>query len=362
MKADPQYRSLMEKHGYVAEDVSLERITEMEREEMLGHVRKAIYQVNNMTGQRKSNTEQKFDRDMMELLITNMQAAEVYSPPRVAAMARTMGLKAGWSLDLATQDHDGRPWNFNALEMRNRAVRKIIEDQPWILIGSPMCTAFSDMNRINYSRMPKEGVAARMAYGRSHLELCAKLYAIQWEAGRYFLHEHPAEASSWQEECILKILKKQGVVNVVGDQCRYGLTSTEKHRTGLARKRKGFMTNSVCVAKRLEKRCPNKCNYQPHWHVRLENGRTRVAQEYPADLCKAICKGIMEQMETNRKGEFFIANIDQDGQATSKQLLSAQRELKSRRRMVEEEDEQNIMEAYDDVSGAQLDAKKGTAS
>ena len=47
MTGDPQYRSLMEKHGYDTEDRSLELVTEVQREEMLGHVRKALYQVNN---------------------------------------------------------------------------------------------------------------------------------------------------------------------------------------------------------------------------------------------------------------------------------------------------------------------------
>ena len=67
--------------------------------------------------------------------------------------------------------------------MRNRAAREGITDQPLFFIGSPMCIAFSTMNRIYYSRMAKEEVEARMAHGRSHLEFCVKLYAVQWKAG-----------------------------------------------------------------------------------------------------------------------------------------------------------------------------------
>ena len=158
----------------------------------------------------------------MEMLIANIQVAEIYSLPRVAALARSMGLRAGWIFDLTTIDADGKHWDCNQMEMRNRAVRRVLTDQPLFLIGSPMCIAFSAMNRINYSRMDKAEVEAKMAYGRSHLEFCAKLYAIQWKAGRYFLHEHPASASSWEEECIKKILKAEGVEKVIGDQCQYG--------------------------------------------------------------------------------------------------------------------------------------------
>ena len=358
MKDDPQYRSLMEKHGIAHESSSLEMISEVEREEMLGHVRKAIYQVNNMPTRQKSDTERKLDKAMMELLIANMQVAEVYSPPRVTAMARAIGLRAGWSLDLTTRDSDGRLWGFNELEMRNRAIRKIASDKPLFLVGSPMCTAFSSINRINYARMEKEEVEARMAYGRRHLEFCAKLYTIQWRSGRYFLHEHPAEASSWEEKCITGILKKQGVLRVVGDQCRYGLTSNDGYRTGPARKRTGFMTNSVCLAKQLEKRCRNRPGHEVHCHVRLENGRIREAQKYPPELCKAICRGIMEQIEADRRGEFLIANIDQEHKASSQQLRDAQKEIQSKYRTIEEEQDTMEMEAFDDVSGAMLDPKK----
>ena len=118
------------------------------------------------------------------------------------------------------------------------------------------------------------------------------------------------------------------------------------------------MTNSVCVAKRLEKRCPNRAGHEVYHHVRLENWLTRKAQEYPPELCRAICKGIIEQLEADRRGEFFIGSIDKHQTASSEQLKNAQKELQQRYRVVEEEDEEAGMEAYDDVSGAQLDPKQ----
>ena len=39
---------------------------------------------------------------------------------------------------------------------------------------------------------------------------------------------------------------------------------------------------------------------------------TAAAAEYPPELCTASCKCIQEHFETDRKGEFFIANIDQE--------------------------------------------------
>ena len=62
---------------------------------------------------------------MVKHLLAKMEVAEVYSPPRVTEMARKMGLRAGWALDLTMEDHDGRTWDLTSLAMRYRAVRKL---------------------------------------------------------------------------------------------------------------------------------------------------------------------------------------------------------------------------------------------
>ena len=39
------------------------------------------------------------DQTMLNMLINEIQVAEVYSPPRVVQMANRMGMRGGWSLD-----------------------------------------------------------------------------------------------------------------------------------------------------------------------------------------------------------------------------------------------------------------------
>ena len=112
---------------------------------------------------------------MLKMLRSKMEVAEVYSPPRVAAMVAKMGPRQGWSHDLTTTDDDGRQWDFDSVDMRNRAVRKLLKDKPLVLIGSPMCGPFSSMNQINYSRMDAAEVAQKIEYGRRHLQFCTKL-------------------------------------------------------------------------------------------------------------------------------------------------------------------------------------------
>ena len=286
-----------------------------------------------------------------------VEVADVYSPPRVTKMAEQMGLRSGWALDLTTCDDDGRAWNFDQLEMRNRAVRQLLRDEPILFIGSPMCTAFSQMNNINYSRMDPREVARRKEYGRKHFEFCTKLYDMQWSAGRYFLHEHPAEASSWKERCIVEFMRKHGVTRVNGDQCQYGLTTTANGVTGPARKNTGFMTNSPCIARQLNRKCPNRNGWQEHKHIHLEGGRTRAAQVYPPELCKAICNGLSEQLQADRDGQFMLANVEASTTTSSGELKKAAEELKKKYRTVEEDLDEQMEEAWDDVSGAQLDPK-----
>ena len=50
----------------------------------------------------------------------------------------------------------------------------------------------------------------------------SELYRIQAKAGRYFLHEHPAYASSWQTEIIESIMNDDFVIKAACDQCQYG--------------------------------------------------------------------------------------------------------------------------------------------
>eukprot|EP00973_Karenia_brevis_P071117 9880493-Karenia_brevis.AAC.1 len=123
---------------------------------------------------------------------------EIYSPPRVTQQAKLYTLKPGWSLDLTTVDENGEPWDFNKIHMKNKAIRKIIQDEPMLVIGSPMCTNFSQLMNINWSRMSQEDVQKRWEEAVMHIEFCAFIYKLQAEHGRYFLHEHPLGATSWQ--------------------------------------------------------------------------------------------------------------------------------------------------------------------
>lgn len=224
----------------------------------IAHVQSKIQnELANVHKSKNNNLGAQLKKVMLNMLINNMQVAEIYNPPRVVEMANKMGLRGGWILDLTTNEDDGVPGDFNDSRMRNRAIRKILQDKPLVLIGSSTCTAYNSMNRINYSKIPREEMNARLAHARKHLEFCIQLYKIQWRNGRYFVHEHPEGASSWDEALMKRLMNKQGVHRVVGDQCQYGLRSTDEKGEAPARKRTRFFTNAMCGPK-IESKMPQQ--------------------------------------------------------------------------------------------------------
>ena len=356
MKGDPEYKRLLEKHGYAMALDHMELRTKERLQEINHNIQGAIDEIEKKVAREVHGVKlAQLDRTMRILLFEQMDVVEVYSRPRIANMAEQMGFRAGWGLDITTCNETGEPWDFNCPRMRNEAVRTLLRDKPRLSIGSQMCGPFSSINNLNYARMIEEEKHERISYGRKHLEFCCKLYEIQWREGRYFMHEHPQSASSWHEGCIKRLLHRHGVVRVVGDQCQFGLTSYDGYRRGFAHKRIGFLTNSPCIAKRVSLRCPNTKTNKKHDHVILINGSAKAAQEYPLGLCQAVCKGLIEQIEADKFGQFLIAEVNKDGEGKADQMNSEAKQLKEKHPTVEEDNGEELELAWDDVSGAKLD-------
>ena len=148
-----------------------------------------------------------------------------------------------------------------------------------------------------------------------------------------------------------KLMKKHVVIRAVGDQCMYGLKSKDDKGEGFARKRTGFLTNSVCVAKRLSKMCPNRNGFQVHRHVRVECGRTRVAQVYPQELCRQMCKGIQEQVEADRQGCYLLAQVGSVDGTNRQEMRREANQITTKYRTVEENNDEELQRAWDDVTG-----------
>ena len=186
----------------------------------------------------------------LELYGAGHHVIEVYSPPRVTSWAAKMRMAPGLALDLTCKDDDGLPWDFNNPDKVRKAKKLIQDTKPLLLLGSPMCSAFSTMNNINFSRMSPQDVEEVVQYGKRHLEVCLDLYRTHMRNKLYFLHEHPATARSWKLEEVQRIMNRKDVRTVTGDMCRFGMKmEDEQGELKAVRKRTKFMTNAPEIAK-----------------------------------------------------------------------------------------------------------------
>ena len=90
------------------------------------------------------------------------------------------------------------------------------EQQPFLLIGSPPCTPYFQIQAINKARRDPKDVERELIAGRVHIDFCCALYRRQIARGANFLHEHPPGASSRKEPRIQAILQHKGVRRVRG--------------------------------------------------------------------------------------------------------------------------------------------------
>ena len=157
-----------------------------------------------------------------------------------------------------------------------------------LLVGSPMCTAFSTWQRINNKIRDPYVVACEKKRAVMHLEFCIELYREQLRHGRYFLHEHPAYATSWQEEAMRGLMGEQGVETATCDQCMYGCKSAD----GMpVKKPTMFLTNAPELAKRLRTRCKGRGGLCTRpgggQHAQCRGKTARLAAVYDFKLCRA---------------------------------------------------------------------------
>ena len=130
-----------------------------------------------------------------------------------------------------------------------------------------------------------------------HLAWCCKLYARQIERGAYLLHEHPANATSWQQDCVVEVLRRPGVKRIVSDQCQL---AQETEAGDPIKKPTGFLSNAEKFLDVLERRCFGRdgmCSRRRGGRHALCHGKVaRRAAIFQAEFCEAIVRGVQRQM------------------------------------------------------------------
>ena len=192
---------------------------------------------------------------------------EIFSPPRFTKRANSFGLKPGYAIDLETSRGNGERWDLTN-KTHQKDLEAILNDEdPYLLTGSPPCEAFSLLQGLNKNKVPKEVRQQKLKEGRDKLKISIKYYNDRRKKGRYFLHEHPAHATSWREPEMVELTNQKDVYVVEGPMCRWGMKSRDASGIGYVRKPTRWATNSWELAKVLQSDCPNKGKDSKAWHT-----------------------------------------------------------------------------------------------
>ena len=150
-----------------------------------------------------------------------------------------------------------------------------------------MCREFCTLQALGRAKSSdKFALDCSYAEALVHIRFVCELYAEQVAGGRYFLHEHPAGASSWQLRCTQEMLQSPGCQRVNGDQCMSGAEIQSGQDKGQpVDEPTGFMTNSDEVARALNIRCTGSgglCSRRAGGqHIMFSGKHAREAAKYP---------------------------------------------------------------------------------
>ena len=165
-----------------------------------------------------------------------------------------------------------------AIDLTRESVRQqvredIDREDPLMLLGAPPCTVFSPMQNINQKHHVGEAWEKRKQDGMDLLLFAIQCYWDQIERGMFFLHEHPATASSWDVVEVMELAAHPGVHIVTSDTCRWGMRvrdeiPEDQGQPYLVKKPTIWMTNCKPMAELLSLQCDGGHSHEiRRWNI-----------------------------------------------------------------------------------------------
>ena len=108
-----------------------------------GHATSSVNATEIRVVKNKGERERDEESRIIAALARGVDITEVFSPKRVTQVCKKYGLTPGESMDLSTG------WDFDRGEDRRQAVKHIKEENPMVVIGSPPCTVFSQLQTMS---------------------------------------------------------------------------------------------------------------------------------------------------------------------------------------------------------------------
>ena len=112
----------------------------------------------------------------------NFKVAELFCRNRFGDAAVSVGFERGLAVNHATR------WDMRVEEQMKEVEQRVRDEEPLLLIGSPMCGAFSTLIDLSQAGKPRE-VKHKNLVERcvTHLKFCFRMYETQRNAGKIVL-------------------------------------------------------------------------------------------------------------------------------------------------------------------------------
>lgn len=153
---------------------------------------------------------------ILSAVLRGVDIMEIFSPPRVTEVCKKYSLELGESLDLKTG------CDLSDRGEQRRARQLVRARAPYLIICSPSCTKLSHLQHLNEAINGPESpekIEIELEQAKEHVRFCVGRMREQLAAGRHFLFEHPAWASSWSLPELHSLAETPGVLWQRADQC-----------------------------------------------------------------------------------------------------------------------------------------------
>ena len=200
-------------------------------------------------------------------------------------------------MDITTVNEQGVQWCVTNVETRNQAFRKIVAEKSFLLMGAHPYANWRSKSNASWSRMTQREKDDELHRARVHMQFVCRMYKLQHDEGRYFLHEHCQSELPWRKDFVEEIQEMTGAKLMSVSQGNCNLSSSEKSTV--------MVTNCPAIAFTLrvsaKARLPHK-RYSEH----LEGSVHRSVE----DLHEDISCGIQLQHKWNGQHKYLLARVD----------------------------------------------------
>ena len=190
----------------------------------------------------------------------------------------------------------GRTWDLREPKDIAKAKEMLRKDRPRLLVVSPPCTLFNNLQNLSGGPDP-----ARLAEAIQMFEVAIDMCIQQARQGGIFVLEHPLTSQAWKLPAIGKLRAVENYQVQEFHMCAFGMTSQDGQGVAPVLKPTRVACNAFAMATSLNRRCANgKCPGH-HRHLALLNGRAKAAAHYPRALCDAFLRGLDVEDQARRE-------------------------------------------------------------